>query len=174
MGKAKLIWMLVNNIGYKKYLKPVLAAFAGMVILVLIYWLILFIATKDIRHPIEQFIEFKYWIIFLVLGFGIQMGLFWYIRSGMHLDSSSKSALAAGASTSTVAMIVCCAHHITDILPILGLSAAGLFLSEYQVYFFLLGIISNAVGIILMLYIIKTKKCLDFFKFFKKSNKIYS
>ncbi len=152
-----------------KYLKPFLAGILGMFGLIVIYVLILFIATKDIQHVIEQFIAFKYWITALVLGFGIQMSLFWYIRSGMHLtDGSSKTALVAGASTSTVAMVACCIHHLTDILPILGLSAAALFLSKYQPHLFALGIISNIAGIALMVYIIKTKRCPNFFNFSKK------
>ena len=152
-----------------KYLKPFLAGILGMFVLIVIYILIIFIATKDIQHVIEQFSAFKYWIIALVLGFGIQMSFFWYIRSGMHLaGSSSNAALAAGASTSTVAMVACCLHHLTDILPILGLSAAALFLSKYQSYLFALGIISNIAGIALMIYIIKVKRCPNFFNFLRK------
>lgn len=155
-----------------KYTKSFLAGILGMLALMVIYVLILFLATKDFQHVISQFITFKYWITALILGFGIQTGLFWYIRSGMHLTGkSSKTALATGASTSTVAMVACCAHHLTDILPILGLSAATLFLSKYQTHFFFLGIISNAAGIILMIYIIKNKGCLDFSKLFKKGRK---
>lgn len=152
----------------KKYLKPVLAGIIGMVSLVFIYWLILFLTTKDLYHPFQQFLEYKYWIIALVLGFGIQMGLFWYIRSGLHLSGvASKSAIATGAGTSATAMVACCAHHLVDILPILGLSAAALFLTKYQTWFFGLGIISNIIGIIIMLYIIKQKRHPQIFKYFK-------
>ncbi len=164
--------MIYRHFQYKKsnrYAQPFLAAILGMLGLIAIYVLIVFIATGDMSHVIEQFMAFKYWIIALILGFGLQMGLFWYIRSGLHLtDGSSKTALAAGASTSTVAMVACCAHHLVDILPILGLSAATLFLSKYQTYFFLLGVISNIAGIALMVYIIKTKTCPDFFKFLRR------
>lgn len=155
-----------NNIN--RYIKPVSAGILGMFGLTAIYIAILFIATKDMSHVVGQFLVFKYWIIALILGFGIQMGLFWYIRSGLHLkDGSSKTALATGAGTSTVAMVACCAHHLVDLLPILGLSAATLFLSKYQTYFFLFGVLSNISGIVLMGYIIKTKTCPNFFKLLK-------
>ncbi|MFH2014054.1 MAG: hypothetical protein ABIJ17_03745 [Patescibacteria group bacterium] len=63
--------------------------------------------------------------------------------------------MVASAGISTGSMIACCAHHLIDILPILGLSAMFLFLAEYQVFFILLGIVSNIIGIIFMLEIIK-------------------
>lgn len=155
-----------------KYFKPILAGVIGMLSLILFYWLILFVATGDWYHPVQQFIEYKYWISPLIIGFGIQMGLFWYIRSGLHLDGSAKGAVATGAATSTVAMVACCAHHVVDLLPILGLSAAALFLTEYQTYFFALGIFSNIIGIVVMVYIIKKKRCPDFFKYFKGRKKL--
>jgi hypothetical protein len=155
------------------YLKSFLAGVLGAILLSAFYWLVLFIVTKDPRHPLEQFFLYKYWIIFLIVGFGVQMGLFWYIRSGKHLNGSSKTAISAGASTSTVAMVACCAHHLVDLMPIFGFSAAALFLTKHQTYFFSLGIISNILGILLMSYIIKTKKHPDFLKFFFKKIKKY-
>ncbi|MBU0531627.1 MAG: hypothetical protein ABIG32_02555 [Candidatus Uhrbacteria bacterium] len=151
-----------------KYIKPILAGLIGMFALGTIYWLILYVASGDLTHPFDQFLIYKYWISALIIGFGIQMGLFWYIRSGLHLpDGHATTAAATGAGTSAVAMVACCAHHLTDFLPILGLSAAALFLTEYQVYLFGLGVVSNLFGINLMGYIIKTKTCPDFFQPFR-------
>lgn len=149
-----------------KYIKPIIVGLAGMVLMLAIYWGILFIATQDVMHPFSQLSQYKYWMIPLIFGFGLQMGLFWYIRSGSHLVGTST--VATGASTSTVAMVACCAHHLADFLPILGLSGAAIFLTEYQEYFFLLGIMSNLLGIAMMFYIIKTKKHITFWGFIKK------
>lgn len=149
-----------------KYIKPILVGLAGMLLMLAIYWGLLFIATQDIMHPFIQIMQYKYWMVPLILGFGVQMGLFWYIRSGSHLVGSST--VATGAGTSTVAMVACCAHHLADFLPILGLSGAAIFLTEYQEYFFLLGIISNLLGIAMMIYIIRTKEHISFGGFIKK------
>lgn len=157
-----------NSNSINKYLKSFLAGVLGMIGLIIIYTLILFIATKGISHVVEQFITFKYWIIALVLGFGIQMGLFWYIRLDARLDGSSKKVLVTSASTSTTTMVVCCLHHLTDILPILGLSAAALFLSKYQTHFFLFGVISNLLGITFMLLAIKKKRSFNLLNLTKK------
>ncbi len=148
---------LKNN--NKIYLKSILAGIFGMTGLSTIYILIILLTTKDFRQVVEQLLFFKYWNAVLIIGFGIQTGLFWYLRYGLHLNNiSSKTAFGASAGTSTTAMVACCAHHLTDFLPILGLSAAALFLSKYQTYLFLLGIILNVTGISLMIYLIKTKK----------------
>lgn len=57
-------------------------------------------------------------------------------------------------ATSATAMVACCIHHVTDVLPILGLSAAASFLTRYQRPFMLIGLAMNIVGIIVMLVIL--------------------
>ena len=51
-------------------------------------------------------------------------------------------------------MAACCAHHVTDVLPLVGLAGAGLFLSTYQGLFLLLGVLSNAVGAVYLLSVL--------------------
>lgn len=67
--------------------------------------------------------------------------------------------MAAGTSTavSGMAMVACCAHHAVDLLPILGLSAAALFLSEYQEQLLIFGVVANLIGISMMLWFITGK-----------------
>jgi hypothetical protein len=49
-------------------------------------------------------------------------------------------------------MVACCAHHATDILPVLGLSAFATILAEYKTPFMLAGLAGNAGGIGYMLF----------------------
>jgi hypothetical protein len=56
--------------------------------------------------------------------------------------------------TSVTAMVVCCLHHVTDVLPILGLSAAATFLTHYQRPFMLASLGVNVIGILVMLVIL--------------------
>jgi hypothetical protein len=73
-----------------------------------------------------------------------------------HLSSmASKKGITATGGISTTAMAACCVHHLSDVLPIIGLTGAALFFSDYQKIFLLLGVLSNAVGITLMLHIIQ-------------------
>ena len=67
-------------------------------------------------------------------------------------------------AVSGMAMVACCAHHLIDLLPILGLSVAALFLSEYQEQLLIFGVVANIIGIAMMLWIItgKTKPSVIF------------
>jgi hypothetical protein len=73
----------------------------------------------------------------------------------------------AGGSTSAVAMAACCAHHVTDVLPFLGLTAAASFLAEYRLAFMWLGLGTTLVGIAMMLRILirERRKALNHLKF---------
>jgi hypothetical protein len=51
-------------------------------------------------------------------------------------------------------MVACCLHHVTDVLPVLGLSAAATFLTRYQRPFMLMGLGMNLVGVLVMLIIL--------------------
>ena len=48
-------------------------------------------------------------------------------------------------------MAACCAHHLADVLPLLGLSGVAIFLVRYQLFFIVVGVLSNIVGITIML-----------------------
>jgi len=145
-----------------KLIRPILAGIVAMACLLMTYWLILYLVTGDINHPWQQFLLFKYWMLALIIGFGIQFAMYWYIKLGLPLSGkSTKAAVVTGATTSVVSMAACCAHHIFDIIPLLGFSVVALFLSKYQTYFFALGIISNITGIYIMFHIIKYQKLPD-------------
>lgn len=101
-------------------------------------------------HVLQQFREFGFLIIPLIVGFGIQVGLFSFVRTELKAKASAKE-MAASGSVSAGSMIACCAHHITDILPFLGASGFFLFLGKFTVFFLVLGVLSNIVGIATMI-----------------------
>ena len=142
----------------EKTKKSIIIGIIASLILISIYFVILTIANS-FNHAIEQLMSLWYWILILTIGFGIQVGLYSYIRSSLREKLTAATAeVAAAGGISTGSMIACCAHHVTDILPIIGLSAAALFLVKYQTPFMLLGIFSNLVGITMMLSIIQEHK----------------
>jgi hypothetical protein len=89
----------------------------------------------------------------LAVGFGIQVGLYMHLRDFAKVGSRElhSSQMAVGGGVSATSMVVCCLHHVTDVLPILGLSAASLFLANYQSVFMSVGILSSIVGTAVML-----------------------
>ncbi len=113
--------------------------------------------TADWYFARVQFGEFRWWIIALAIGLGVQVTLFTLFRDNLrgHGLKAVKSSLAASGGVSTAAMMACCSHYLATIIPALGvpfLSASAVAsLAEYQVYFFLAGVIACLFGIGLML-----------------------
>ncbi|MBI4015970.1 MAG: hypothetical protein HY362_04605 [Candidatus Aenigmarchaeota archaeon] len=128
------------------------------------YFLIVSIA-QGFEHALESFLSLWYLMLPLITGFGFQVYLFSYIRQ------KAVAGIAATGGVSTGSMAACCAHHIADVLPIAGLSGATLFFSNYQPLFLIIGILSNAVGIMHFLSIAKKHSSLpDFIKPISKYN----
>ncbi|OFZ85328.1 MAG: hypothetical protein A2W21_01970 [Betaproteobacteria bacterium RBG_16_66_20] len=96
---------------------------------------------------VNQFSEFWYYIVPLALGFGIQIALFVRLRQVVSLAKESGAVVAASGTTSTLAMISCCAHYLTNVAPVLGATGLVAFAAQFQVEFFWVGLLFNAAGI---------------------------
>jgi len=114
---------------------------------------------------IEQFSTFWYFVISLTVGFGIQIVLYQYLKGlvhsgqGMGLPAQSGKVVGVSGTTSTAAMISCCAHYLVNLVPVLGVTGLVTFVAQYQVELFWVGILSNIIGIGYMTNrIIKFKK----------------
>ena len=121
--------------------------------LLLVFYFGVLTLANSFSHAVSQFNLLWYWILALTAGFGIQVGLWFYIRSKIKEKKAGEAAITGGISAGS--MIACCAHHLVDVAPLLGLSALFLFLAQYQIFFLILGILSSIIGIILMLEIIQ-------------------
>lgn len=67
--------------------------------------------------------------------------------------------VAVTGTTSTLAMISCCAHYLANIVPILGIAGALSVVAAYQVQIFWIGLAFNIFGIVFISNkIIKFKK----------------
>lgn len=128
----------------------IIGVIAG-ILLLLPYMGIITIA-QGIDHALEQTAKLWYWVVALITGFGIQVGLFSFIRQALHEKRASATAsVATSGGVSASSMAACCAHHLSEILPLLGLSSLAAFLVNYQLLFIILGVLSNIVGITVML-----------------------
>ena len=107
------------------------------------------------RHALDQFGREAVYVIPILAGFGLQSALFVSLRWRLFLPRAAPgaSATVTGASggTSAAAMVACCAHHVTDVLPILGLTAATSFLAQYQQAFMVVGLTTTLGGSAYML-----------------------
>ena len=151
--------------------KPVIFGLLGGLALLSIYFIILSIANS-FEHVIEQFKSLWYFIILIVAGFGIQIGFFVYIKEYIKVKKSETSIVAASGGVSTASMIACCAHHLSEVLPLIVLSAAALFLLKYQLFFIILAVLSNLIGINLLLKHIQNHHLYDKRSFLAKILKL--
>jgi len=116
-------------------------------ILLSVYFLILTLISGW-KFTWEQFTQFWYYILSLALGFGVQFTLYSYLKGIVKQQPSTGQVLATTGATSTTAMISCCAHYLTNILPILGVTGIITFIGQYQVQFFWIGLFFNLLGIL--------------------------
>ncbi len=110
------------------------------------------------RHALEQFWSDRWIVLPIVVGFGVQAALYTILKKRLYLPAASPGPsgplMGAGGTTSTAAMIACCAHHVSDVLPLLGLTAASAFLAKYRTTFMLIGFATTLTGIVVMLAIL--------------------
>ncbi len=120
-----------------------------------VYVLVLGLANS-LQHVVDEFLRLWPWMSALTVGFATQVGLFGYARAAMRGGRAAGSgAVAATGGTSTLSMVACCAHHLTDVLPLMGLAGAAFFLAAYQQLFLLLGVLSNLVGLVYVMGVIR-------------------
>lgn len=126
--------------------------------------------TADWYFARVQFSEYRWWILTLAIGLGIQVTLFTLFRAQIrgHKIGAAKSSMAASGGMSATAMMACCSHYLATVIPALGvpfLSAAAVAsIAEYQTYFFLAGVLSCLVGIGLMLRMMEKHGLVQFGK----------
>ena len=125
---ATLMWGIVSTLLLLGFTYSVVAIFSG--------W----------EFALRQFRQFWYYIVALALGFGVQVGLYVYLRTVV--NHSSPGALTASGATSTAAMVSCCAHHIVDVLPVLGVAGVLSGLGQYQRQLYWVALGFNMIGII--------------------------
>src|SRR5574338_902147 len=141
----------------KRILFPVGAGFLGALFLTGLYFGIVSWAESP-EHALEFFWQDRWIVIPIILGFGVPVALYVILKKRLFVPVASVGPsgmlTGAGGTTSTIAMVACCAHHVTDVLPILGLTAAATFLAQYRTTFMLVGLATTLVGIVFMLVIL--------------------
>ena len=141
----------------RRYGIPLIAFLAGSVLMVGIYFGIVVWAQgwEDAR---SLFSSNRWYLFSIWMSFGIQAALYAILRFRLYVPTTSTGhtglLMGTGGGTSVTAMVACCLHHMTDVLPILGLSTAATFLTSYQRPFMLAGLSLNLIGITVMLRVL--------------------
>lgn len=132
---------------------------AGSALVLIGAYLGLLTLGQSADHAIEQLTQDILLVGLAATGLGIQTGLYAYLRV-IHQAGriGGEAALAGtGTGTSTIGMLACCAHHLTDIAPLLGLTSVSALsgvasvVTEWKVPMIVFGLGVNATSIALTL-----------------------
>ena len=126
---------------------------AGVILLTLYFGILTL--SQGLEHTIDQSARLWYLLLALTVGFGLQVALFDFIRRSFKQRRLATATVTASGSVSAGSMAACCAHHLSDFLPLFGLSGLAAFLADYQVFFIVIGVMANLIGITVMLEIIQ-------------------
>ena len=105
-------------------------------------------AISGWEFTITEFARYWYYIVPLAVGFGLQVALFIRLRQVVARAKQTGAMVAASGTTSTAAMISCCAHYLTTAAPVLGATGLVAFAAQFQVELFWLGLLLNAAGVV--------------------------
>lgn len=143
-----------------------IAAGAAAALVMLGFYLGLLAVLQSLPHALEQLAADWVWVSLVAVGFGGQMGLYTYL--GLVINAAKATGATAmagtGTGTSTLGMLACCAHHLSDIGPIVGLTgASGIsgaigFLTEWKYAFIGVGLAMNAISVIVTVHTIRKRK----------------
>ena len=149
----------------KRIFLPIGVGLLGAILLTAIYFGIVSWAESP-AHAAEFFWQDRWIVLPIIIGFGVQVALYTILKLRLYLPvikmgsdgltrfPATGTSMGASGTTSTVAMVACCAHHVTDVLPVLGLTAAATFLAKYRLLFMGVGLGTTLLGISYMVHLI--------------------
>lgn len=128
-------------------MKPIVFGLLATAFLLGLYFtLLILISGSD--FAVSQFSQYWFFIVSLAVGFGIQIGLYTYLRRAIKNAHGTGKTVAVSGTTSTLAMISCCSHYLINILPIIGVTGLISIISQYQLQLFWFGLGINFLGIL--------------------------
>ena len=118
---------------------------AALLLLALYFGALTAISGWD--FTLTEFARYWYYIVPLAAGFGVQVELFLRLRRLVARARHTGAVIAASGTTSTAAMVSCCAHYLANVAPVLGATGLVAFAAHFQVELFWLGLVLNGAGI---------------------------
>ncbi len=135
--------------GIKSLLKnPYVFGISAGILVILFNISIASLAEGSLDKGYQVFLTNGIFVYLIPIAVGIQMGLFRYHRNITtgNIAGSEKMGM-AGSATSSVTMVACCLHHVSDLLPAVGfILAASSFLIQYKDAIITIGLLANMAG----------------------------
>ncbi len=137
----------------KRYLIPAAAFLLGGGLIAAAYFGF-FTWLQSWDYARGQFSANSAYVVPIWLAFGLQAAIYSVLRFRLLVPSGltahGGTMLGTSGGTSLTTMVACCLHHATDVLPVLGISAAATFLARYQRPFMRLSLVINLIAISVM------------------------
>jgi len=119
---------------------------AALALLALYFGLLALLSGWD--YTLIQFGDFWPYVTALAAGFGIQVGLFLFLRRSVHAAARTGKVVAVTGTASGAAMLSCCTHYLVNLLPVLGSTGIATLAGQYQIELFWVGLAANLGGIV--------------------------
>ena len=106
------------------------------------------LAEGSLEKGYQVFLTNGIFVYLIPIAVGIQMGLFRYHRNITtgNIVGSEKMGM-TGSATSSLTMVACCLHHVSDILPAVGfILATSSFLIQCKDAIITVGLLANMIG----------------------------
>ncbi|HEY5993468.1 MAG TPA: hypothetical protein VIU46_02595 [Gallionellaceae bacterium] len=129
------------------FLMPMAYGAGATVLLLAVYFGVVGLVS-GMDFALDQFTNFWHFLIALAIGFGIQVGLYVHLRNLVARHAVSGKVVAVSGTTSTAAMVSCCAHYLANVVPLLGVAGFFTVVAQYQIELFWAGLAFNAAGIL--------------------------
>lgn len=110
------------------------------------YWLLVSLISGQ-EFALTQFKTYWYFIVSLAAGFGLQVGLYSYLKERAAGQKTSGRVVAVSGTTSTATMLACCAHYLANILPVIATTGIISLIGQYQIELFWVGLAFNLAGL---------------------------
>jgi len=126
---------------------PLVWGVAGAGLIAVVLYLAQVLGMQDWSAPLGFIRDRWYLVLPLVVGFGVQTGLYRAMRLAAKRGGA---AVVASGGVSASAMAACCMHNFVPLLPVLGMSGLAGFFARYQTQVFLASILFVAAGTVYM------------------------
>ena len=98
------------------------------------------------EHLVDQ-AGTDWWLLTpIIVAFGTQVALSVELRHRHHAPHLAATT-GAGTGASAVGMVACCAHHLVDLLPLLGAAGVAGFLFDWRIPLMIGGLAVNLVAV---------------------------
>lgn len=131
---------------FKAYAAPAVFGVAAMLALLALYLGTLTLLSGW-DFTVAEFSRYWFFIVPLAAGFGVQVALFTRLRAIAANSKDAGTVVAASGTTSTAAMVSCCAHYLVNVAPVLGATGLVAFAAQFQAELFWVGLAFSAAGI---------------------------